>query len=62
MAALDACVGTHTHQAMVQADYAASIKEGVRERPVFVIGGTTLVGAQPINRFQQIINAALGGV
>jgi protein-disulfide isomerase len=61
MAALDACVGAHTHQAMVQADYAASIKEGIRSRPVFVIGAHTIVGAQRIETFKQIIDAALGG-
>jgi protein-disulfide isomerase len=61
IAALDACVSAHTHQAMVEADYAASIKEGVRARPVFVIGARTLLGSQRIETFKQIIDAALAG-
>jgi protein-disulfide isomerase len=58
---LDSCVAAHTHQAMVRDDYAASIKEGIRSRPVFVINGSTLVGAQRLATFQQVIDAALAG-
>jgi protein-disulfide isomerase len=60
-AALEVCFTAHTHQAMVRADYAASIKEGVRARPVFVINGRTLVGGQSLAAFQRIIDAALAG-
>jgi protein-disulfide isomerase len=59
--ALNACVDNHTHQAMVQADYAASIKEGIRSRPVFLIGAQTVIGAQRFSAFQQAIDTALAG-
>lgn len=56
---LRACLDATTHEAFVRADYAAAIAEGVRNRPVFMIGERTLIGAQPLNVFAQLLDQAL---
>lgn len=56
---ITSCLTAHTHQAAVQADFAAATAEGVRSRPVFRVGDTTLVGAQRFAVFQQLLDEAL---
>lgn len=52
---LGACLNKHTHQAAVAADSAASTAAGITGRPVFVIGTTRIIGAQPITAFEQAL-------
>jgi len=40
-------------------DYRAAIRLGVQSTPTFFINGTPLIGAQPLEAFQQIIEAEL---
>lgn len=56
-----ACLDAKTYEGLVRADFAAATAEGVRSRPVFAIGGATLIGAQRFELFQQRIDAALAG-
>jgi protein-disulfide isomerase len=58
-APLQACLDAATHRDAVRADYQAAIAEGVRSRPVFKIGERTLIGAQPIAVFTQLLDQAL---
>lgn len=58
--ALRACLAAGTHEAAVRADYEAAIAEGIRSRPVFVIGERRIVGAQPFNLFQELLDDASG--
>lgn len=59
--ALMVCFESGRYEAEVQADlrYAAGL--GVSATPTFFINGIPLVGAQPLLRFMEIINAELGG-
>jgi protein-disulfide isomerase len=54
------CLQTHKHLAAVQADHRAATEAGVRSRPVFDIlpGSQRLIGAQPFEVFQRLIDAA----
>ncbi|MFU8803156.1 MAG: DsbA family protein [Bradymonadaceae bacterium] len=45
--------------AQVKAEHAAGSAVGVRGTPAFFINGTRLVGAQPIDKFKEIIDAEL---
>lgn len=58
--ALRACLDAATHEAAVRADAEAAIAEGVRSRPVFVIGERRIIGAQPFATFQELLDRALG--
>jgi protein-disulfide isomerase len=52
-------MSAHKHLQFVQDDYKAAQAAGVRNRPVFDIGGTRLTGALPFTTFQKQIEAAL---
>lgn len=52
---LGTCLSKHTHQAAVAADSAASTAAGITGRPVFIIGTTRIIGAQPITAFEQAL-------
>jgi len=56
-----ACLASGNHDEFIQADreYASSI--GVRSTPTFFINGVSLVGAQSLSAFQQIIDKELAG-
>jgi protein-disulfide isomerase len=56
------CLQTHKHLGEVQADYRAATEAGVRSRPVFDIlpGNQRLVGSQPFNVFQRLLDSAAG--
>lgn len=57
--ALLACVDEGRYAAEVQADAQAAASLGVRGTPTFFINGIPLVGAQPLERFQQVIDGEL---
>jgi predicted DsbA family dithiol-disulfide isomerase len=49
------------YQAEVQADYKFAADLGVRSTPTFFINGIAVVGAQPFEVFQQVIEKELAG-
>lgn len=51
------CLDQHQFEQQVTADFAAAEREGIRSRPVLDINGTRIVGAQPLTRFQQVLDA-----
>jgi protein-disulfide isomerase len=59
--AFNECVETRRYQDEVQADYAYASELGVRSTPTFFINGIALVGAQPYEVFQQVIDKELAG-
>ncbi len=59
--ALLSCVDEGRYAAEVQADAQAAASLGVRGTPTFFINGIPLVGAQPLERFQEIIDGELKG-
>ena len=54
-ATFDTCMQQNTHREEVRADDAASRKLGITGRPVFLIGETRLVGAQPFEAFEAVL-------
>lgn len=56
-AQLQQCMEQHQFEQQVTADFAAAEREGVRSRPVLDINDTRIVGAQPLSRFQQVLDA-----
>ena len=52
------CFEGHQFEEQVRADHAAAQREGINSRPVFDIAGTRIVGAQPIERFRDVLDAA----
>ena len=52
------CFDSHQFQEQVRADHAAAQREGIASRPVLDIAGTRIVGAQPIERFREILDSA----
>lgn len=57
--AFASCMQSGTHRPAIEADFRAAQEAGVRSRPVFDVGATRLVGAQPIERFREVIEAEL---
>lgn len=55
------CLDNRKHQAEVLEDYSDGISLGVQSTPTFFINDTQLVGAQPFETFQRMIEAALAG-
>ena len=58
-AAYNSCIVDPEVAAQVQADFAEGQAFGVTGTPSFVINGQLLVGAQPFEAFQQVIDAEL---
>jgi protein-disulfide isomerase len=54
-----AALDNHTHQAAVQADSAAGTRAGANGTPSFFINGRSVVGAQPFEQFQTVIDDEL---
>ena len=46
-------------EAFVKADQAASASLGIRGTPMFIINGLVIRGAQPVEKFQEVIDAEL---
>lgn len=57
----EACLNDGKYQDAVQADMDFAVNLGVRSTPTFFINGLAVVGAQPLNVFQQIIDQELAG-
>lgn len=54
-----ACIDNRDYEAEVLEDYSDAISLGVQSTPTFFINGTQLVGAQPYETFQNMIESAL---
>jgi protein-disulfide isomerase len=55
----DECLSSKTHAGKVDADMAAGSEVGVTGTPAFFINGRMLSGAQPLERFKEIIDAEI---
>lgn len=58
--AFQECVDSRRYQDEVQADLDYAVGLGVRSTPTFFVNGIAVVGAQPFEVFQQIIESELG--
>jgi protein-disulfide isomerase len=56
-----ACMTERKYQKAVEADSEFAVNLGVRSTPTFFINGLAVVGAQPLEVFQQIIDKELAG-
>ena len=54
------CLDSGKYTQAVQEQTSAAQQLGVRSTPAFVINGVPLIGAQPFDAFQQVIEAELG--
>ena len=61
MAAFEAALDTHKHQAKIARDAEIANKAGIYGTPAFVINGYYLSGAQPVAAFKKLIDLALKG-
>lgn len=57
--AFNECLDSGTHTASVQEMTQIAQSIGVRSTPAFLINGTPMLGAQPFESFQQVIDQAL---
>ncbi len=55
------CVESSRYQEQIRADLDTATGRGVRSTPSFFVNGTALVGAQPVDIFDQAITAAKNG-
>ena len=55
------CMDEHRYLAEVKADYEYASQLGVRSTPTFFVNGLAVVGAQPFEVFQQVIDLELAG-
>ena len=53
------CLDSHAEEASVRASLAEGRALGIKSTPTFMINGTPLVGAQPVDAFRQAIDEAL---
>jgi protein-disulfide isomerase len=56
---LKAALDNHTHEAKIKGDQELGTKLGARGTPAFFINGRFLSGAQPIDRFKEVIDDEL---
>jgi len=61
MTAFEACISDQKYKNAIQADSDFAINLGVRSTPTFFINGLAIVGAQPLDVFQQVIDKELAG-
>src|SRR5690242_10133248 len=61
LTAFKKCVAERRYQSEVQTDYQYASQLGVRSTPTFFINGLAVVGAQPLEVFQQVIDLELSG-
>jgi len=59
-AQFDECLDTGKYTQVVEEQTNAAQQLGVRSTPAFVINGIPLIGAQPFDAFQQVIETELG--
>lgn len=53
------CLDSHDEEPIVRASLAEGRALGVKSTPTFMVNGTPLVGAQPVEAFRQAIDEAL---
>jgi protein-disulfide isomerase len=58
MARFRLAMSNHTHEGAIQADLALASRLGVAGTPTFFVNGRELVGAQPREEFERVIDAA----
>ena len=61
LATFEACLNDHTYQQAIQEDSDFALNLGIRSTPTFFINGLALVGAQPLEVFQDVIDKELAG-
>jgi len=59
--AFEECLKSERYQEEVQSDFEFAANLGVRSTPTFFINGIAVVGAQPFEIFQQVIERELAG-
>jgi protein-disulfide isomerase len=59
--AFQECIESGRYQQEVQSDFEFAANLGVRSTPTFFINGIAVVGAQPFEIFQQVIERELAG-
>ncbi len=59
--AFDQCLDSGRMSAAIDADLAAGEAQGIQGTPSFFLNGYPIVGAQPFERFQTVIDAMLAG-
>lgn len=55
------CLDSRRYQEEVQADFEYAVQLGVKSTPTFFINGIILIGAQPFEAFQDVIERELAG-
>ena len=60
-ASFESCLAERKYQDEIKADMQFAIGLGVQSTPTFFINGLALVGAQPLDVFQQVIDDELAG-
>lgn len=55
------CVESKKYEAEVNADYTYAAQLGIQSTPTFFVNGVALIGAQPFEVFQKLINQELAG-
>ena len=61
LTAFETCIAEGKYRDAIQADSDFAIKLGARSTPTFFINGLAVVGAQPLEVFQQVIDKELAG-
>ena len=56
-----ACLSSGSHDAFIETDMKFALDLGVQSTPTFFINGLAVVGAQPLQNFQEIIDKELAG-
>lgn len=56
---LDACVRDNKYASQIEADFREAAALGVRSTPSFVVNGQLLVGAQPFEVWQELLDKLL---
>ena len=59
--AFQECIESGRYQEEIQSDFEFAADLGVRSTPTFFINGIAVVGAQPFDIFQQVIERELAG-
>lgn len=61
MSSFESCVNDRKYQQAVDADLNFAVDLGIRSTPTFFVNGLAIVGAQPLDVFQQVIEKELNG-
>jgi len=56
------CLESGKYTEVIEKDNELARQLGVQSTPTFVVNGTPLIGAQPFESFQQVIDIALSNV